>query len=232
MAIASSGKIIYHKETAPHVFVVRIGLDGPFDFYPGQFCMLGLEIGGQEVKRPYSIASAKNEKAYLEFCYVMHADGALSRYLAKKVKGDEVIVQGPYGKFFMDNPVPGKDTVFVAGGTGIAPLISMIRCIDFSRTSKDVWLFFGFKTGEFFLYKDELEALEKKHPNFHLIPSISRDDPSWQGRRGYIQTHLELAGSPSGKQVYLCGPSRFTVDVVARLKALGFASEDIHYEGW
>lgn len=224
-------KILSQEKIAPSVFLMKVIPEKKVKYLSGQFASVGFEKDGRDIKRPYSIASSPDMDE-LEFCYVVHEESDFSPLLCKKGVGEEVFVEYPFGSFFFDKKIPDRDIVFVAGGTGIAPLLGMIRYIDLSNTKNQIWLFFGFRTGEHYLYKDELEELEKNHENFHLVTSISREDEGWKGEKGYVQEFFSKMGDGAGKEAYVCGPPRFVKGVIPELEKAGLRKEDIHSEGW
>ena len=177
----------------------------------------------------YSIASQPGSTE-LEFVYTVKQTGGFTQYLAEHLKvGESLLFKGPCGKFFLEGSSKGK--VFVATGAGIAPLMSMIRFL-LSRGSVPVRLFYGFRTGEHFLYRKELEKLEK-NPRFTMHTTISREDASWKGSRGYVQKLLEKASfNPAEEEVYVCGSPGMVEEVRKLLIGKGFPKNSIKTEQW
>ena len=222
------------------VCVFRLKLAEPFPFQPGQFVMVSLpnhqDANGRKISKAYSIASAQN--GILELCIVMYPGGALSPFLFAKNIGDEVIITGPYGMFTMRKPVvPG--TVFIGGGTGLAPLMSMLRSLYNEGYAEKLWLFYSMGSPQLFLFREELLSFSAKK-NLQLIASTSIADGIWNFEKGRVTDtfprflpQLKQDGIPNAsRQFYICGPPLLVTDTVRMLEELGFRKENIHMEKW
>jgi len=211
--------------------VVKLNVENRFDFKPGQYAMLSeegfrLRSDSSQVKwTSYSIASSPNESGVFEFVYTVRKTGGFTQYLSENLKVGSVLgIRGPYGTFALDNNEKGK--VFVATGAGIAPMISMIRTLG------EGTLFYGFRTGEHFLYRKELESLEKEG-KIKLMPTISREDPSWKGERGYVTRLVEKSElDPKKQEVYVCGSPAMVNDVKQILLEKNFSHDSVKIEQW
>jgi len=207
------------------------GITGPkrFGFVAGQFISLHLERDGADDVRAYSLASAPGENGRFDLCLNRVAGGFFSNYLCDLAAGAEVEFEGPYGFFTPRQPL--RDSVFVATGTGIAPIRGMLQEIFRRGTERQVWLVFGVRYPDTILYRGEFEELAASHANFHFRPTLSRGPAGWPGRRGYVQEHTEelVAGRPD-LDVYICGLKAMVDDLRARLKARGLDRKQIRYE--
>ncbi len=139
----------------------------------------------------------------------------------------------PLGYFVVRNPQ--RDAVFVATGTGIAPMRSMLESMLDAGLSHDdprqLTLIFGVRYEHSLLYRDEFERLAAGHPNFRFWPTLSRPEPSWTGRTGHVQRHLaEAVGERRDLDVYICGLKAMVDDVRVMLKGMGFDRKQIIYE--
>ena len=224
------------------VFRLTLPEGSGFSFVPGQFVMVSLpglaDANGRKIAKAYSIASSPSQSGILELCIVSYPAGSLSPKLFQKNVGDEVIATGPYGVFKLTKPVsPG--TVFIAGGTGIAPLMSMFRSLYAEGYKEKLWLFYSVSEPKLFLFKEELLSYEK-NSNLRLVVSTSNHNESWQWEKGratdtfprYLQ-QLQLDGVPNeSRQFYICGPPLMVTDTVKMLEQLGFKKENIHKEQW
>ncbi|MBN2454693.1 FAD-dependent oxidoreductase [Candidatus Woesearchaeota archaeon] len=207
-----------------------------FSFKPGQFVMLSndkvLTPANIPLKRSYSIASSADAD-YLEFAIACGTEKGFSHYLHYEAKqGDKFSLEGPYGNFNLELPLE-KETIFVAGGAGIAPIRSMLYSLSEADFAKGVWLFFGIRSPAEFLCRTELEALQSNE-NFHLIAAVSDyEGDDWEGECGFVcdifEKHIK---SPENKQIFLCGPPIMIETTVEKAKSIGFPEEQIHFEKW
>lgn len=199
-----------------------------FEFTPGQFVSLSGEQGGRMVKRAYSIASPPRGNGF-QLCLNRVKEGIFSPHLFELEPGDMIDAKGPYGVFTLRRPV--RDALFVATGTGVAPFRSMLltRLPEDSETR--FTLLFGVRFEAGLLYQEEFEDLERRHPNFRFLPTLSRSGEDWPGLRGRVQEHLDLAlGGSRGLDVYICGLEAMVSEVRERLGAMGFERRQIRYE--
>ena len=210
-----------------------------FDFQAGQWVSLVLPLPEGEARRAYSIASPPVGSPGFEVAITKVEGGPGSKYLHELPIGATVRAIGPQG-FFTRPRHPGgagHPSLFVGTGTGVTPLWSMIRDALAAGETTPMRLLFGVRYEADRLYREELEALEAKHPNFRASYSISRPGPDWTGDTGYVQTHVERlwreleatgAGAP---HVYICGLERM-VGAVRDLvrKQMGVDRKRVHSE--
>lgn len=218
------------REIAPNVrhFVFEAPEVRELYFVPGQFVSLTHTIGGKEITRPYSIASAPNGNRFA-LCLNLVEDGLFTPWLFALQPGDEIETSAPLGYFVLRNPQ--RDAIFVATGTGIAPVRSMLEAWLGQDDPRKLTLIFGVRHEHGLLYREEFEELAAKHPNFRFWPTLSRPTESWTGRTGHVQKHLDDAiGEMLDVDVYICGLAAMVDDVRARLKAMGFDRKQIIYE--
>jgi NAD(P)H-flavin reductase len=211
------------------IFTFKLDREG-FTFVPGQNVVLSIpglvNEQGAPIKRVYSIASAPGEE--LELCIAILPNGALSSKLDALRTGDTLNVEGPFGVYKLRDP--GIKVNLVAGGTGIAPMISMIRHIRKHHPTTRIHLHFGFRDVDDFLYRQELERYARETPNtFKLITTASGKEADWP-RKGHItdalKEHIELADT------YLCGPHALVLDTRKILAEKGFPNDRVIYEEW
>ena len=218
------------REIAPLVrhFVFEVPEVREFYFVPGQFVSLTHHIAGKEITRPYSIASKPDGNRF-DLCLNLVEDGSFSPWLFSLKEGDEIETTAPLGFFVLRNPQ--RNAVFVATGTGIAPLRSMLEAWLGQDDPRQFTLLFGVRYEHGLLYRDEFEELARKHPNFRFWPVLSRPSSSWSGRTGHVQEHLpEALEDRRDIDVYICGLKAMVDDVRALLKGMGFDRKQIIYE--
>ncbi len=210
-----------------------------FDFVPGQFIIIDFKDIDEEgvkgiVKRSFSIASAPEDKNYIDLCIKLTPNGKITPKLFETDIGSVLDCAGAYGNFFYQH-AEGRDVILIAGGTGIAPIRSMIRHLIKTKNNSFTTFLFSFRGSNEFLYKEELETYENKHPDkFRLITTnTDMDDKEWDGLYGRMQEHLPVfISNTDNKDVYICGPPEFVTEIVNKLLYLGFAKGQIKKEVW
>lgn len=181
----------------------------------------------------YSISSSPEQKGLLEFCIGDGSPTGVSHKLLALNVGDEILVRGAFGKFLLDENAP--EYVFLATGTGVAPLIAMIRTLLAKNKTVPIALYFGFRYPSQYMYKDELEALAKKHSNFNLHVIASRPDADWANEKGHVQDSLKNFVSPQldSVKVYICGKPSIAEDLVKFChETMKFPVENVLIEKW
>jgi len=229
--VSRTARLVESFDVAPEVrhFLFEVPGAGRMVFSPGQFVSFHRPIGGEVITRAYSIASPPDGDNRFELCLNRVPHGAFSNYLFGMRPGDEVDFDGPLGYFLLREPV--RDSLFVATGTGVAPLRSMIHHLLRRGASARLELLFGTRFEETILYREEFRRLAEANANFGFHPTLSRPPESWTGLRGHLQEHLfELLGGRTEVDVYVCGLRAMVNDVRARLKDSGFDRRAIHYE--
>jgi NAD(P)H-flavin reductase len=228
-------KLLEIINASERIKVFRFEKPQGFQFIPGQFAILSSEAvkmpSGALLKRSYSIASPR-DAPYLEFCIAIAGETGFSHHLHKEAKsGDVFSLDGPFGNFEVQLPLK-TETVFVAGGTGISPIRSMIDTLSDADFSKKVWLVFGIRTPEEFVFKEEFENLKAKGLN--VVPAVS--DPNFTGdgyEKGFVcDVMAKVIQTGAGKEIYLCGPPRMIETTIAKAREIGFSEESIHREEW
>lgn len=200
-----------------------------FDFQAGQFVSMLAQHDGREITRAYSIASAPRGDNQFDLCLNRVPDGFFSNFLCDLRAGDEVRFHGPHGYFTLKQPV--RDSIFVATGTGIAPIRGMVHWLlaEPSRhKDRSFWLAFGVRYQQDLYYDDEFRALAEGHANFHYIPTLSRENPRWTGARGYVQEHVErLVTGRTDMDAYICGLRDMVTANRDLLKKIGWDRKSI-----
>jgi ferredoxin-NADP reductase len=208
----------------------------PLVFEAGQWVNLVLPLPSGEIRRAYSIASPPDGSGRFEIAVTRVSGGPGSQYLHELREGEMLHAIGPHGLFTRapDDPLPA---LFVATGTGVTPLRSMMRAAQRGGACPPMWLLFGARFEEDILYEEEFRAWAAM-PGMRYEITLSQGSPSWQGRRGYVQLHvpelwksLTEAVAPSMPDVYVCGLERMvhTVRNLARTE-LGVGRKQVHIE--
>jgi ferredoxin-NADP reductase len=213
--------------------------EAPFTFDPGQWVNLVLPLPGGEVKRAYSIASPPEAGSRrFEIAVTRVTGGPGSHFLHDLPEGEMLRAIGPHGLFTRrtDEPAP---SIFIGTGTGVTPLRSMLRAAIAAGSTAPLWLLFGARHETDILYRDELTALARRHPNVRYDITLSRPGPGWSGRTGYVQAHLpevihalrETTSAVEAPRAYVCGLDRMVSSVRDHLRnELGFERKRVHAE--
>lgn len=210
--------------------------DRPFDYISGQWVNLFVPVPGELVhKRSYSIASAPDatEPSRLEFAVTLVEGGPVSNALFALEPGATVEMEGPFGFFTRKDAPEDRPAIFVGTGTGVTPLRAMLQAELAARADgPELVLLFGCRTPADVIFRDEFEALAHRHSRFRYEVTLSRGPEDWEGRRGYVQTHLEELVRPLlPAEVYVCGLNRMVKEVRTVLKeSLGLDRKQIHTE--
>jgi phenol hydroxylase P5 protein len=199
------------EEPARDVRRLTLALDnGPLEFMPGQYIQLDVpQPGGQVIKRCYSIASSPRCGSKIELQIKRTPGGRAASYIFEQLQpGSKVKFSGPYGFFFLRK---GGDAplIFLAGGTGLAPIKSMLRVAFEEGMTRPMTLIHGVRS-RLDLYDYEFfREMEANHLNFRYIPALSAREPGdgWDGEEGFVHDVLaRCLPSLKGHKAYLCGP--------------------------
>lgn len=206
---------------------------GPFDYYAGQFVSLEVPRDGEKEARPYSIASAPRDGKTFDLCLNRVEGGYVSNFLCDLDPGAVVDVQGPHGSFVVSQPVE-QELVFIATGTGIAPIRGMLEEIfgGSAEPAHDATLIFGVRHADTILYRGEFDALAREHSRFRFLPTLSRPAADWKGENGYVQEHLrKLFAGRKDFKAYICGLKAMVDEVRFILKEeFGLDRKQIRFE--
>ncbi len=208
----------------PRTRVIRLSLnEQPFSFAAGQAVIVGLHDG--TVRKPYSIANSPRQAASSDAIELLaQVDDAdpLDPHLERVLPGTLVDVDGPFGDFRLPDPIVVRDILFIAGGTGIAPLRSMLgEALDPPRVER-IALIYSARIPEELAYRDELEELGRSG-GLDLYLTVTRvNDSSWTGLRGRVDERL-IARALRTPQTHslVCGPPAFVSDATALLRRAG-----------
>lgn len=206
----------------------RLPAGKSLQFKAGQFFQIFVPLPDGKVKRSsYSIASSPAHHDYFELCVTLVDGGKSSTFLHNLKAGDRVQGMGPLGTFHFYED--GRDSVFVATGSGIAPFRSMIHDKLHKGTKNGLTLVFGNRFAEDIIYRKEWEETAARHPNLKVHFVLSRAEGT--GLKGYVQDHLaDTVRDLPSKNFYICGLKNMIDAVEQKLLSLGVAKERVHFE--
>ena len=216
----------------PSVKLFQFQFEQPFVFTAGQFVMIHFTgSDGKKIKRAYSIASSPKYKESIELCIRKVAGGTATTFLHNLKVGDAVQISGPLGAFKLDEKTD-KDIIFVAGGTGIAPIRGMLQTLPIKEMKNKFWFYFGINSLDDFLFREELKPFEGLK-NFKLV-LVVKEDPKWNGEKGFISEEVIKKYTPnlSDKEIYMCGPPVMLRFIKAYLPNLSAKPEQVHIDAW
>ena len=193
-----------------------------FSARPGQFLTFQWTIDGKEVFRSYSICSSPTQTGYVEIIPKRAPNGYVSVFLNDRaLPGLTVKARGPYGQFCFDE-TKHQRVVLIAAGSGITPIMSMLRYIDDLCISVDVTLIYCVRTQADVFFRTELTDLQSRLKTFRYVQVLSQPDPDWRGPSGRLTRELikrEIENLASST-FFLCGPTPFMDHTRQLLKSL------------
>ncbi len=201
-------------------------------FKAGQFISFEVPKEGfpAPVVRPYSIASPPAQQGRVAIVFNLVANGPGSSYLFSLREGDHTTFKGPAGSFYLKDDTT-RDLLFVATGTGIAPVRSMILTQLERGTSQALTLFWGLRSQRDLYYQEEFQSLAKQHPRFSFVTTLSQAEAGWTGAIGRVTTLVQdRITSVRNLAVYLCGNGSMIREVTALVQAQGLCP--IYREKW
>lgn len=222
-------------EMTPQVkqFVVRA--DREFEYEPGQHTTVrfdpdeaGIDAeADDQVVRPYTATNLPGTEA-ITLAIKRYDDGTASVYMHERQPGDTITLGDLEGNLTLRDT--DEDVVFVSTGTGITPMIPMLRQY-LEEGSGEVHFFYGEKTQEDIMYRETLDTFDAEHENLSVIYSLSEED--WGGPTGHVQEHIEeYLDSLEDRRYYTCGVPQMVVDTKEHLDEIGVPDERVVSEGW
>lgn len=223
------------RRSTPATRIVRLDLDGAaFSYEAGQAALVGL--AGRPERVPYSIASAPEEtrtSGLLEFLIRVESSGRWGHLFDRIARGMTVAVHGPFGSFvFPSKPEPG-DFLFIAGGTGIAPIRAMIRQARLTGQPGAMRLLYSARSASEFAYLSELRGMARRGELELRLYATREAPPRWRHERGRITlAQLEPLVRNPGMLCFVCGPAAMVHEVPLMLRELGVERSRIRLEEW
>jgi len=229
------------KETESSVVVsfdIPSELHNEFVFVPGQYLTLETSIGGEDVRRSYSLCSAPYERKW-QVAIKQVEDGKFSTYANSQLQaGDTLQVLEPDGNFKLaTDKVNKKEYVAFAAGSGITPILSMIKAVLHEEPNSKFTLFFGNRNFDSIIFREELEALKNQYLNrlavHHILSKEKLGSPLFFGRIDAKKCDRFSTVFFDPKEVdsfYLCGPSKMIFEIRDELTSKGVEASKIHFE--
>lgn len=221
-----SGTIAAVEQLSPSTIGFSVDLDDGVGFLPGQYVQV--EVPGTGLTRAYSFSSAPGSRN-AAFVVRNVPQGRMSSWLTGQAQpGQRIGMTGPYGSFYLREVV--RPVLFLAGGTGIAPFLSMLEVLAAQGSAHPVRLVFGVTSDQDLVALAQLDAVRDRMPNFDYRTCVA-DPASGHPRKGYVTAHIEPEWMNGGDvDVYLCGPVAMVEAVRGWLGSAGHTPNSFHYE--
>lgn len=226
------------EDTSVVTFDIPSELQDVFKFRQGQHLTLKADINGEDVRRSYSLCSSPDEKQW-KVAVKLIPGGKFSTYINNTLKaGDQLEVMSPSGTFGVEvNPETSKNYLFFAAGSGITPVLSMIKSHLKAEPNSTCKLFYVNKTAKSIIFKEELEQLRNTYFGrleiYYFLTKERRDIELFNGRfdddkmKVLTKTFIDI---PDTSEVFLCGPEQMVNYVSEYLINAGLPKELVHFE--
>ncbi len=203
-----------------------------FKFFPGQY--VDIAVPGRDATRSFSMANtSSHESGQLEFVIKVYPDGLFSHFLDAELRvGDRLELTGPFGVFTLREGYE-SDLVFLGGGAGMAPILSLLRSMAEKGIERRATYYYGARGRRDLCFEPELRALEKTLPGFRYVPALSEPagDDAWDGETGLITDVVKRHEQDlRGAHAYVCGPPPMVEAAMPLLAALGVEEKRIYYD--
>jgi len=230
-------QIEFIKDVTPTIKHLRLALpvSEEIEFKAGQYVQIlapKYKESDEEVYRAYSIASSPTDTKAVELYIGYVKDGKATTYVHNYLKPDsKLTVVGPYGDFFYQDTE--REMVMVAIGTGMAPIMSILKFMHAKGITRKVTFYFGARSADDLFEMETLESLQKDMPNFRLIACLSKptEKCNWTGEVGRVTDMLQkYLIDGSNAEAYLCGSPVMIDSVIPILKEKGMPEANVYYD--
>jgi len=201
-------------------------------FTAGQYA--DIRIPGSDEHRAYSMANTPSTNGHLEFMIKVFPGGRFSGLLEGGISvGQELVVKGPYGVFMLREK-SNSDIICIGGGSGMAPIWSLLNSMAERGIERKATYYYGARTRKDLFYLDRLQQLEERLPGFRFVPALSMATPEdeWDGEKGLITEVLDrnLEAGQTQMQAYLCGPPPMIDAAIPVLVRKGISEDRIFFD--
>ncbi len=204
-----------------------------FRFLPGQFAWLtAWKTPFSDSEHPFSLVSSAEQADGIEMS--IKNLGPFTAKIQNLKTGEKVYVDGPYGSFSIDRYPQAENLVFIPGGIGVTPIMSMLRTLADRGDQRPIKVLYANQTWEGVTFREEMEELQKRL-NMQLVYVIERPPQDWQGESGFLNAGIISKYIPAEwlagrSEVFLCGPAPMMNAVEKALSKAGFSEKNVHTE--
>ncbi len=214
-------------------FRFRMAEPATLDFIPGQFVQLicpPYKGSPYPVQRAYSVASDPARPELLDLIIRKVPNGICTTWCFEYLQpGQKVRFSGPFGDFRLSGTT--APTIFIAGGSGMAPFVSILHQMLISSSTRPVVYFFGGNKPADLYHLDLMRHYERQLASFRFVPVVAAPDPQWKGQRGLVTEAVERScGDLHGHEAYLCGSPGMIDACIAVLERLGVDPAKMYYD--
>lgn len=199
-------------------------------FQAGQY--VDVRVPGTTEWRSYSMANPPSRTGAIELMIKLMPAGVFSTYLTERLTvGDRLTLRGPYGNFSLRES--GKPALFIAGGSGMAPILALLRAMAERMDARPVTYCYGARACRDLFQLEELRELERQLPHFRFIPALSEPQTgdAWSGEIGLVTDVVtRVVPSVVGMEAYMCGPTVMIDAAIALLTTRGMPERDLFYD--
>lgn len=225
-------KVIAERGNAWTIVLRAINHNG-LRFHPGQFAWISAwESPFRDHEHPFSFSGSASNSALLSFTIKELGDYTAS--IKNLTEGQRVYVDGPYGAFSIDRHPHAEGFIFIAGGIGITPMMSMLRTLSDRGDSRPLTLIYANKTLETATFLEEVQMLPEKL-NLKVVHVLESPPDDWNGEKGFVNAdilkrHLPSERKPNKVEIFVCGPGPMMNAVEKTLINIGIPLGDFHSE--
>ncbi|WP_312832829.1 NADH:ubiquinone reductase (Na(+)-transporting) subunit F [Sedimentibacter saalensis] len=227
--------VVKMEKVTPTIKYLRFDLgDEEINFRPGQYVQLkapAYEGNDEEVYRAYSVASSVNDKHAIELL-IGYTGGIATTYVHQHLNvGDNVHINGPYGDFYYHEDDNGP-IILAGAGTGMAPILSILKYMAENNINRKTIFFFGAKTMSDLFMLEQIKYFEEKLPAFKFIATLSREEsPDWNGDRGRVpDSIIKHVENGENYSAYLCGSPAMIDSIIKSLEEKNVPLNKIYYD--
>jgi ferredoxin-NADP reductase len=198
----------------------------------GQHVKVGVHTNDGQVWRSFSVSSAPTRPSVVELTVKRKPEGVVSNALHRLRPGDRLSLKGPSGRFVFDPDEHPEPLVLVVAGSGISPVMAILRTLVDVEPDRPVTLIYGCRTRQDLIFAREIEDLRHALPGLNALITLSRPDQGWTGLTGRVGPEMieGCVDDPANARHYLCVPGLLHVELRDWLLAKGVMDERIHVE--
>lgn len=200
-----------------------------FDYKPGQYILVSLEVEGKVITKAFSLSSSPTEKDHIEFTKKLTGH-PFSNVLDNMKIGDSAVISGPFGKMTFEGEY--AKVALLSGGIGITPMISICRYCTDLHLDADIVLIYSNKTENDLAFREELDEMMHNNNNLKVVYTLTRASESWTGCRERICENMVIREIPDYRERHflICGPPEMVRSMEEMLTAMKIPKDMVKKE--